>query len=236
MAIFDRGLNEGFFARAYRKFLHSYYANDLWIDLRLHAKREAVEYIIANMPEALVLPDRLALLGFALSRAPRDGLVMEFGVEKGASLRHLARLAQGPTSRDVHGFDSFEGLPGDWGGTKEAKGAFDLAGRLPKVPANAKLHVGWFDKTLPAFLETRSEACALVHVDCDIYSSTATVFAALRGRIVPGTVIVFDEYFNYPGWRQHEYKAFQEFVAAAGLRYRYLGFAAEKGHVAVMMV
>jgi len=231
MAIFKRGLGEGLFARAYRKFLHSFYANDLWIDLRLHAKREAVDYIIAHMPEALVLPDRLDLLKFALSRAPAAGLVLEFGVEKGASLRHLASL----TARTVHGFDSFEGLPGDWAGTKEAAGAFDLKGRLPKVPANAQLHVGWFDATLPPFLAADASVCALVHVDCDIYVSTVAVFKELRGRIVPGTVIVFDEYFNYPGWRNHEYKAFQEFIAASGLTYRYLGFAAEKGHVAVVI-
>jgi hypothetical protein len=61
------------------------------------------------------------------------------------------------------------------------------------------------------------------------------VFSELRPRIGPGTVIVFDEYFNYPGWRQHEYKAFQEFIAESGLTYRYLGFAAEKGHVAVII-
>jgi hypothetical protein len=229
MAIFKRGLGEGLFARAYRKFLHSFYANDLWIDLRLHAKREAVDYIIANMQAALVLPDRLDLLKFALSRAPAEGLVVEFGVEKGASLRHLASL----TTRNVHGFDSFEGLPGDWSGTKEAAGAFNLRGKLPQVPANAKLHVGWFDKTLPPFLAAEAGSCALIHVDCDIYSSTVTIFEQLRSRIVPGTVIVFDEYFNYPGWRQHEYKAFQEFIAASGLGYSYLGFAAEKGHVAV---
>jgi hypothetical protein len=232
MAIFKRGWREGFFARGYRKLLHSFYANDLWIDLRLHAKREAVDYIVANMSEAMVLPDRLDLLRFALSRAPAAGLVVEFGVEKGASLRHLASL----TKREVHGFDSFEGLPGDWGGTKEGAGAFSLKGRLPKVPANAKLHVGWFDKTLPAFLASHDETCALVHVDCDIYVSTAVIFAQLRDRIIPGTVIVFDEYFNYPGWRAHEFKAFQEFVAASGLGYRYLGFSAEKGHVAVVMI
>jgi hypothetical protein len=229
MAIFKRGVGEGFFARAYRKILHSFYANDLWIDLRLRAKREAVDYIIAHMPDALVREDRFDLLSFALSRAPAEGLVLEFGVEKGASLRHLAGL----TNRTVHGFDSFEGLPGDWGGTKEAKGAFDLRGRLPQVPANAKLHVGWFDATLPTFLAGDSAAAALIHVDCDIYSSTVTIFAALKERIRPGTVIVFDEYFNYPGWRNHEYKAFQEFIAASGLGYDYLGFSAEKGHVAV---
>jgi hypothetical protein len=232
MAIFRRGWREGFFARAYRKFLHSFYVNDLWLDLRLHAKREAVEYIIANMAGAMVLPDRFALLGFALSRASADGLVLEFGVEKGASLRHLAGL----TRRVVHGFDSFEGLPGDWGGTKEAKGAFNRQGRLPTVPENARLHVGWFDATLPAFLATEAAACALVHVDCDIYVSTVVVFKQLAGRIRAGTVIVFDEYFNYPGWRDHEYKAFQEFIAASGFSYRYLGFSAEKGHVAVVII
>jgi hypothetical protein len=126
MAIFKRGLGEGVFARFYRKLLHSFYANDLWIDLRLHAKREAVAYIIDHMQEAMVLPDRLDLLKFALSRAPAEGLVLEFGVEKGASLRHLASL----TPRQVHGFDSFEGLPGDWRGTKEAAGAFSRRGQL----------------------------------------------------------------------------------------------------------
>jgi hypothetical protein len=232
MAIFRRGWREGLLARAYRKFLHSFYVNDLWLDLRLHAKREAVDYIIAKMPGAMVLADRFALLAFALSRAPAAGLVLEFGVEKGASLRHLARLTQ----RTVRGFDSFEGLPGDWGGTKEAKGAFDLKGRLPKVPANARLHVGWFDATLPAFLAAEPAPCALIHIDCDIYLSTAVVFRQLAGRVRAGTVIVFDEYFNYPGWRDHEYKAFQEFIAESGLSYRYLGFAAEKGHVAVVII
>ncbi len=231
MAIIKKGFGEGLVARAYRKILHTFYANDLWIDLRLHAKREAVDYIIANMQAAMVLPDRLALLGFAYSRAPAAGLVLEFGVEKGASLRHLASL----TPRTVHGFDSFEGLPGDWNGTKETKGAFSLRGRLPKVPANAKLHVGWFDKTLPEFLAGDGQACALIHVDCDIYTSTVSIFAALGDRIGPGTVIVFDEYFNYPGWRQHEYRAFQEFIGDTGLTYHYLGFSAEKGHVAVVI-
>ncbi len=233
MAILKRGfLQSGPLARAYRKILHSFFANDLWIELRLHAKREAVDYILGHMRDAVVREDRLDLLGFALSRAPAEGLVLEFGVERGASLRHLAALTPGT----VHGFDSFQGLPQDWSGTKEVRGAFSRRGRLPRVPANARLHVGWFEATLPAFLASTPAPCALIHVDCDIYESTATLFAHLAERIRPGTVIVFDEYFNYPGWRQHEYKAFQEFIAGSGLRYRYLAFAAEKGHVAVQII
>jgi hypothetical protein len=31
-------------------------------------------------------------------------------------------------------------------------------------------------------------------------------------RLASGSVIVFDEYFNYPGWKVHEFKAFQDDV------------------------
>jgi len=228
MSVFARGL----LARSYRKIVHKFYRNDLWIDLCLRAKAESVDYVLAHMQGAQVLEDRFALLRFALARAPQQGLVLEFGVEKGQSLRWIARH----TARTVHGFDSFRGLPADWGGTKETRGKFDLNGRLPSVPKNARLHAGWFDRTIPPFLAETAEPLALLHIDCDIYESTKTVFDLLGGRIVPGAWIVFDEYFNYPGWRLHEFKAFQEWIAAGGRRYRYAGFAAEKGHVAVEML
>ena len=232
MAILKRGfLREGVLGRAYRKLLHTFYVNDLWLDLRLHAKKEAVEYIIANMPEAMVLADRDELMKFAFGQAPKEGLVVEFGVANGASLRHLAGL----TPRRVHGFDSFGGLPEDWSGTREKTGAFTQRGKLPKVPANVTLHPGWFNETLPGFIAANPGPAAFIHVDCDIYSSTVTIFEALRERIGRGTVILFDEYFNYPGWRAHEYKAFQEFIASTGLAYEYIGVSAEKGHVAVII-
>jgi hypothetical protein len=233
MATLNRGLlREGLLGRTYRKLLHSFYAEDLWIDLRLHAKRESVAYIIDHMQEAVVRRDRRDLLRFALSRAPAEGLLLEFGVEKGGSLRFLAGL----TPRIVHGFDSFQGLPEDWSGTGEVKGAFNQGGRLPKVPANVRLHPGWFDATLPEFLRDVPDRSALIHVDCDIYASTACVFSHLAPRIGSGTVIVFDEYYNYPGWRNHEYKAFQEFIAAFGRSYRYLAYSAQRGHVAVQIL
>ena len=225
MAIFKRGLR----ASLYRKFVHKFYVNDLWLDLALAAKRESVDYIRANMLGAHVAIDRDALLRYALSQAPAEGTVLEFGVEKGLSINVLGRA----TTRSVHGFDSFQGLPEAWAGTKEGAGAFDRKGRLPKVPPNVRLHVGWFDATLPAFLATEPAPVAMLHIDCDIYASTNVVFDLLEPRIVRGTVIVFDEYFNYPGWQQHEFRAFQEFIARTERSYDYIGFSAEKGHVAV---
>ena len=72
-----------------------------------------------------------------------------------------------------------------------------------------------------------------VHVDSDLYSSATTILTALVHWLVPGTVIVFDEYFNFPAWELHEYKAFREFVTAHQVAYDYLGFTRREGAVAV---
>jgi hypothetical protein len=48
-----------------------------------------------------------------------------------------------------------------------------------------------------------------------------------------GTVIVFDEYFNFPGWRNHEYRAWTEFVARTGTEFDYLGYTADNEQVVV---
>jgi hypothetical protein len=74
-----------------------------------------------------------------------------------------------------------------------------------------------------------------MHVDCDLYSSTKSVLNALGAQLVPGSVIVFDEYWNYPGWRQHEHRAFQELVASRGLRYRYEAFVPTGCQVCVVI-
>jgi hypothetical protein len=232
MGIFDRGLKRGLLARLYMKFLHKYYLNDLWFDLRLAAKKEAVDYILTHMQEAFVTRRREDLLKFALSRASAAGLVLEFGVEKGASIRFLAEQ----TPRVVHGFDSFAGLPADWRGTMEGRGKFSTGGKLPTTPANVRLHVGLFGDTLPPFLAETTESAAFVHIDCDIYESTRDVFQLLGSRIGSGAIIVFDEYLNYPGWRQHEFKAFAEFIRDSGKRYKYLAYSAEKGQVAVQIM
>jgi hypothetical protein len=218
-------------ARLYRRFLHKYFLNDLYFDLRLAAKAEAVAYIQTHMTDAMMFRDRFEQLAYAAKHISVSGLILEFGVEKGASLRLLAK----ESGQTVHGFDSFQGLPADWTGTYETKGKFSLGGRAPKMPENAQLHQGWFEDSLPGFLESHTEPVALLHVDCDIYASAKTVFDKLGERIVPGTIIVFDEYFNYPNWRQHEFKAFQEFIELSRARYRYIGFSTEKGHVAIQI-
>ena len=160
-----------------------------------------------------------ATFDLAMQAAKVKGAVLEFGVRHANSTRQLASLAK----QDVHGFDSFEGIPEDW--HDEGKGSYSTRGVIPKVPSNIHLHAGWFDATLPKFLETNAEQARLINIDCDIYSSTKTVLDLLAPRIVKGAVIIFDEYIGNQHWREDEYKAFQEALKTYGWKYEYLAFS-----------
>ncbi len=76
----------------------------------------------------------------------------------------------------------------------------------------------------------------MLNVDCDLYSSTQLIFQQLKVRIVPGTIIVFDEYYNYPGWEMCEFRAFQEYVEVNQVRYDYVGLVAGHQRVAVRII
>ncbi|MEA2976017.1 MAG: hypothetical protein QOF19_1537 [Alphaproteobacteria bacterium] len=191
----------------------------------LRALQRSVDYVERVMPDALGLESQRDLTVFALRAVSIEGHYLEFGVFTGGTIRFIARRIG---DRIIHGFDSFEGLPEAWSGFNLGGSAFDRGGRLPRVPGNVRLHRGWFKDTLPQWLDSNPGPVAFVHIDCDLYSSTQTILTQLANRLVPGTVILFDEYFNYPNWEQHEYKAFQEFVAEREIKYRYLAFARQQ--------
>lgn len=151
----------------------------------------------------------------------KKSLILEFGVFEGRTINHIASHF---INHEVHGFDSFEGLPEHWR-DGFPQGTFKLQA-LPKVLSNAKLHVGLFSKTLPEFIKTLDDkqVVSYLHIDCDLYSSTATILDLLETRIRTGTVIVFDEYFNYPGWKNGEFKAFQEFIKRTQMKYEYITY------------
>ena len=184
------------------------------------ARLDAWNYIKssgAKMPKMTGSPIEAFRLG--MNAAVQTGLVLEFGVNFGASIRQIARLA----NQEVHGFDSFEGLPESW--HDQTKGAYSTNGIIPDVPDNVFLYKGWFDATLPEFLKVHKDPVRFMNVDCDIYSSTKTILDCLSSQIVAGTVIVFDEYIGNSRWREDEFKAFQESVKAFGWKYEYLAFS-----------
>lgn len=186
-------------------------------------------YAMAHMGNAKRFPNAGSLHDHAIGCTPASGMVLEFGVFSGTSINRIASQMPG---RRVYGFDSFEGLPEAWR-PGFAQGAFKRAD-LPSVVDNVELVIGWFDSTLPAFVAANpDETLALLHIDCDLYSFTKTIFAFLADRIIPGTIIIFDEYFNYPEWRMHEYKAFQELLHEHVIAYEYIGLVPSHQQVVV---
>jgi hypothetical protein len=215
--------------RLVRRVYYKYFARNLLYELQMRARAEAADYAQAHMSDALIFERAGALLRFCLEEAPA-GAILEFGVAGGGTINQIARHAKG---KPVHGFDSFEGLPEHWSGHLTMRGAFSQGGRLPPVAPNVTLHKGWFDATLPAWKAAHPDRIGFLHVDCDIYSAARYVLANLADRFQIGTVVRFDEYFNYPNWRKHEFRAWQETVAERELRYEYIGFQAQDGAVAV---
>jgi hypothetical protein len=148
------------------------------------------------------------VLDHCLAQA-RPGLALEFGVATGDSLRIIARNRPGQT----YGFDSFAGLPENWRqGFRRGRFACD-----PPAIEGAELVIGLFDDTVPGWFAKRDPAdIGFVHIDCDLYSSTAIILAHMH-HLEPGTVVLFDELVGYPGWEQHEHRALLEWVASSGI-------------------
>ena len=165
------------------------------------------------------------LLAASLSVSQGD-LYLEFGILSGKTVNVIASQVGG---RPVYGFDSFEGLPENWG-PGFRKGAFKT-NKLPIVLPNVQVVPGWFEEVLPQFLGEHAGQVAFVHIDSDVYSSARYVLATLAGagRLSKGTVIQFDEIFAVKGalWYRSEYDAFREFKEEYKLRYHWLGYAGE---------
>jgi len=225
MPLFKRTLSEFLF----RRFVLKHYGSNLLVDLQIAAKKETLDYIRENMPDAPYFEKHQALVKHVVNEASLPGLYLEFGVGRGKSMRWIGAQA----GRTVYGFDSFEGIPEYWNGNPV--GAFAQK-KLPKVPANVKFEIGLFDQTIPPFLEQHGDPVALLHVDCDLYSSTVTIFEAFGPRLQPGAIVLFDEYYNFPRWQQHEFRAFQEFVARTGVEYEYIGYSVTGQQAAVRIL
>ena len=186
--------------------------------------------IIQNIPNVQTYPLKYVFETMKYQHKP-DTLWLEFGVASGRTINYISKF----TTNKVYGFDSFEGLPEDW--TSRMPKGFFKRDALPKVRDNVELYVGWFDETLPRwkakYLKTPLQ---FLHIDSDLYSSAVTILETLKDNIVPGTVIAFDEYINYPGWELDEFKAWQEHVAKYNIRYEYIGRVSRHQKVAVRVL
>ncbi len=148
--------------------------------------------------------------------------VLEFGVHEGRTIK-IMREELGDSYK-FFGFDSFMGLPEDWEGTDLRKGHFSTEGVTPNIDG-VEVFAGWFEDTIPKYLEV-ADTIGLLHIDCDLYSSTKTVFKYLHEYIKKGTIIVFDEWiYNYnESCSDHEQKAFYEYVDDHNVKFKFVDF------------
>jgi len=198
----------------------------------IRAATSSADFAIRNLTKATAIRIREDLLREAMKHARHDGLVCEFGVYKGHTLNIIAK-AMAPDI--VYGFDSFEGLPEAWrNGFDKGKFKIEAAG-MPAFPDNVKLYKGLFNFTLPKFLEENTRMAKFIHIDCDLYSSTKCIFELISDRLSPGTVIVFDEYFNFPGWENDEHLALIESAEKFGFSYNYILYNPRGQQVAIVI-
>jgi hypothetical protein len=149
----------------------------------LRALRRSVDYLERNMSDALGFDSQRELIEYSLGAVAIDGHYLEFGVFTGGTIRFIARrIGQRTHSR----LRQLQGPAEAWSGFNLGRGAFDLGGRLPRVPKNVRLHRGYFEESLPPWLRDNPGQVAFIHLDCDLYSSTKTVLNLIAPRITSG--------------------------------------------------
>jgi hypothetical protein len=167
-----------------------------------------------------VFDHRYSLLNHCIHLLPPDAIIHEYGVNDGDSLRYIA--GQAPRAL-ITGFDSCEGLPEEWqrgNGWVTPKGSYANDASKIGLPHGVEFVPGWFEDTLPKYV-AESKASGrpspeLMHIDCDIYSSTVTILETFKPVMKVGTIIVFDELMDfripvkYTAWREHEWRALME--------------------------
>jgi hypothetical protein len=172
-----------------------------------------MENIFPTLP--ILGEDKLSILDKSIPHADDKGYWLEFGVHEGETIVHTAGNKLGVSDFKIHGFDSFEGLPEDWI-ENNPKGHFNLDSNIPKHLLNLNninIVKGWFDESLPKFIKNNNiNKVSFLNIDSDLYSSANTVLTLLTPYFKGHCVIYFDEFCNYPGGEDGEYKAFSEFL------------------------
>lgn len=167
---------------------------------------------------------------------------LEFGVYTGDSIRIMRDHL--PPTVEVFGFDSFHGLPEDWrdphgriAGVCTA-GFFSTGGVAPNV-GGVTFYSGLFEDTIPKYkAEHPTQPIGLLHVDCDLYSSTRSVLSGVGHLLVPGSIVLFDEwiYNNDPYYDDHEQRAFYEWVERHDRGFELVPFAGKTNEQQIVRI
>ncbi len=171
----------------------------------------SIEWILSlpQIPE--IHFNRWSIYDRAIELSDNGRAFYEFGVWMGDSFKYI-----NPSFDSGFGFDTFQGLPEDWGVVP--RGTYTSRGRVPDIE-NAKFIVGAFENTLPEFFSKKQPMAGLINFDADLYSSTITALSNAKPVIDKNTTLVFDEFIVNNNWEQDEFKALNEFCSKHGYRY-----------------
>lgn len=147
---------------------------------------------------------------------------LEFGVFEGETIKYWSEINGNAQSR-YHGFDTFTGVPVVWESFTDVTlmNKFDVNGKIPRIEdGRVSFSKGYFQETLPGFLKTFEPSLPLViHNDSDIYSSTMYMLTRCNDILVPGTIIIFDEFSSM----LHEFRALEDYCESYMRSYDVIG-------------
>lgn len=145
---------------------------------------------------------------------------LEFGVADGHSFNWWMATNTNTGSR-FYGFDTFTGLPEDFGPYK--KGTFNTGNNIPAIKDNRGAFLqGLFQQTLPHFLKSfDNRNKTVIMLDADLYTATLFTLTSLAPYLKKGDIIFFDE-FAVP---THEFMAYQHFINSYYFNLKLIGAA-----------
>ncbi|MHB8901029.1 MAG: TylF/MycF/NovP-related O-methyltransferase [Thermoguttaceae bacterium] len=197
----------------------------LFLSLPLPLSRWAYRLVRSTLK-----PDRReAFFAEAFRRSARDGRqgdYLEFGVFRGSSFISAYYASRKAGLRDVRffAFDSFQGLPEgelyNW-----SKGIYACSKRrfLANVRKagvdmrRVRTVEGYFCDSLTeaAKRECGIRRAAVVHLDCDLRSSTAEALEFITEMVDEGTVLIFDNWACFDASDEHgQRRAFRDWALA----------------------
>jgi len=220
---------------------HRISKREIWQNFQIYARRIHLKRFLAHYEYF-----RMAV------ELPGD--IVELGVYRGASLMSWANFLEirnmGDRQKQVFGFDNFRGISsldekdgkqdtrvekilGGYDSTNFRESLEDAIAIYDKdrfIPYKRRviLVVGDIEETVPRFVKDNPGLrICLLHFDCDTYRPTKVGLETLWPRVVPGGVVLFDEYGIRP-W-EGESKAVDEYFEDKKVNIRRLDWSPNPG-------
>lgn len=202
--------------------LYNYYKKTFSIDLQKNHLLDKVYQEVANETYNIFEKEIKNSVGFltklsqrehaikeCLSEFSSDDLFLECGVFQGNSINLFAKHLS-TKNLHIYGFDSFKGFIEDWHGSHLQKGSFSTSGKKPKVLNNVTIIEGYIEETLENFLNEKKLKIKFLHLDMDLFSATEKALIISKKYLKKGSIILMDDFANYPGFNNGPYLAFNQ--------------------------